>query len=53
MKTLPGNVFYFVVLGLLTMPVITMAQDVDAELRKIIEAPFWQSNPNFEFSIMW
>ncbi len=38
MKTLPGNVFYFVVLGLLTMPVITMAQDVDAELRKIIEA---------------
>lgn len=38
MKTLPGSAVFFVLLGLLTMPVITMAQDVDAELRKIIEA---------------
>lgn len=38
MKTSPGSAVFFVVLGLLTMPVITMAQDVDAELRKIIEA---------------
>ncbi len=38
MNKLIGITFFIVVLGILTVPVTTMAQDDDAQLREIIEA---------------
>jgi len=38
MNKLFGTAFFFVVLVILTVPVTTMAQDDDAQLREIIEA---------------